>query len=164
MATVLSQELNIVPLLAPVDTAATAIACAFLDLKTAHEASFLVSFGAITSGTADSNVTVTVTAATVQAGTSAAAIAFNYRLSDAIAANAWGAVTAATSSGVAIGSTDDGKLLMIEIDPAAVQAAKADARWVNVVITPTADHSVTIAGVCALINPRYRGATMVSAT
>jgi hypothetical protein len=155
---------NVIPLIAPVDTAATAISTPYVDLKTAHEASFLVQFGVITTGTADSNVTVTVEAATVQAGTGAAAIGFSYRLSDAVGANAWGAITACAATGLAIGSTDDGKALEIEIDPAAVQAAKADARWVRVTITPTADHTVTLLSALVAINPRYKQSSMVSAT
>lgn len=155
---------NIIPVLAPVDTAATAISTAYVDLKTVNRASFLINFGVITTGTADSNITVTVNAATVQAGTSASAIAFSYRLSEAVGSNAWGAVANATASGATIASTDDGKALLIDIDPSVVANVKADGRWVNVTLTPTADHTVTIGGAFALLDARYHGGSMVSAT
>jgi hypothetical protein len=154
---------NIVPLLAPIDKAGTAAATPWVDMKTAHSLSFLVYVGVITAATADAVVTVTVEAATAAATGSEAAVVFSYRLSDATGANAWGAVTAATTAGATFASTDDGKAMLVTVDPAAVQAAKADARWVRAVITPT-DFSVCLVTALAVIDPRYKQTTMKSAT
>lgn len=155
---------NIVPLIAPVDTAATAIASPFVALQSAHALRFLLFFGVITAASADQSVTVTVEAATTGATGSEAAIAFNYRKSDAVGANVWGAITAATSAGLAIATTDDGKAVLIEVDPAAVQTAKEDATHVRVVITPDGGGTVTLVTALAEIDPRYMGSTMESAT
>ena len=158
-------DFNIVPGIAPVDTAATAISTQFIDMKTAHEINFLVSFGVITAS-ADDTVTLTVNAATVQAGTSAAAIPFRYRLSGAAAANSWGAEAAATSAGYApLSSAVTGKMVWITVDASAIQSsAEADARWVNLTATPTAGNSVQLVAAIPFIVPRFKQASMVSST
>ena len=161
----LTYEYNVVPGVMPVDTAATAISTQYVDIKTANSVEFLAAFGVVTSASADQPVTITVMAATAQAGTGAAAVAFTYRLSSAVAANSWGDPTAATATGYApVATTIGGKMLHIYLDPAAIAAAKADARWVCLTITP--DAGVTACNVCAipLYSPRYPGASMVSAT
>ncbi len=155
---------NVVPLIAPVDTAAVAIVTPWIDLAKAHDLSILVFFGAITAASADQAVTVTVEAATAAATGSEAAVAFNYRLSDAVGANVWNAIAAATSSGLSIATTDDNKMLLVDIDPSAIQAAKADARYVRVVVTPDAGGTATLVAAWADINPRNKMTTMESAT
>lgn len=155
---------NVVPLIAPVDTAATALTSPWVDLRTAVGVTFDVFFGTITTGTADSNITVTVEASTAAATGSEAAISFQYRLSGAVGANTLGTLTTATASGATIASTDDNKLLEVYVNPAALPAALADARYVRVIVTPTADHTVTLASVIARLDVRYRRASMISAT
>jgi hypothetical protein len=155
---------NIVPLISPVDTAATALESPWVDLKTAHSLAFYAFFGNIASGTADSNITVTVEAATGAASTSAAAVGFDYRLSGAVGANSWGAITSATTTGVTIASDDDNKMLCVMLDPSAVQAAKADARYVRLIVSPVADHTAVLVNAFAVLAPRYRGNSMISAT
>lgn len=155
---------NVVPLIGPVDTAATAVATPWVDLKTAVGVTFDLFFGAITTGTADSNITVTVEAATAAATGSEAAMAFKYRLSGAVGANTLGALTAATASGVSVASTDDNKVLEIYLDTAALPAALEDSRFVRVVVTPTADHTATLVSAVARLDVRYQRATMISAT
>lgn len=158
-------DFNIVPGIAPVDTAATAISTQFVDLKTAHEINFLVSFGVLTAS-ADDTMTITVNAATVQAGTSAAAIPFRYRLSGAAAANSWGAETAATSAGYApLSSAVTGKMVWITVDPSnVISDAESDARWVNLTLTPSAGNSVALVQAAQFVVPRFKQVTMVSAT
>lgn len=155
---------NVVPLLAPQDIGATATATPWVDLLTANQAAILIAFGSITAASADQAITVTMEAATAAASGSEAAIAFNYRLSGAVGANTWGSKTAATSAGLSVATTDDNKMLWIEIDPAAVLAAKSDARWVRAVITPDAGGTATLVQASAIIDAAYKGATMVSAT
>jgi hypothetical protein len=155
---------NIVPLLAPQDIVDTDTATPFVDLKTANKAAFLVFLGALTTATATDVLNITVEAATAAASGSEAQVAFNYRLSGAVGANTWGAITAATATGgVEIANTDDNKALWIEIDPAAILAAKADARFVRVFISPT-DLAATLVAAMALVDPVYKQTTMISAT
>jgi hypothetical protein len=156
---------NILPLVAPVDTAATEKRTPFLDMRKALHTTVILLFGVVTAASADQPVTVTVTAATSAASTSETAIAFRYRLSSAAGANAWGAITAATSSGVALDSTTvDGKALLIDIDPAALPAIGADNVFVSVVVTPDAGASVTLVAALALSDPQYPSINQQSMT
>lgn len=156
--------LNTLPLIAPVDTAATAVQ-GVVKMGGAHGGTAFVFFGANTAASADQAVTVTVEAATSSASTSAEAVAFNYRLSGAVGANTWGAVTAATTAGVSVAiSTDDNKMLAIDIDPSKFLAAKSDATHVRVVVTPNAGGTATLVSAWAQLEPRYGQSTMVSAT
>ena len=158
------EDVNVVPLLAPQDIAATLTNLPFIALKTIVDGTLYIAFGNIAAASADQAVTVTLQAATAAASGSEAAIAFDYRLSGAVGANSWGAKTAATSSGVSIGTTDDNKVLAIQLDPAAIQAAKADATHVRAVITPDAGGSATLVSAWAAFIPSYRMNSMVSAT
>lgn len=155
---------NIIPLIPPSDIVATATASPFVDLRTANGVMFDVFFGSITTGTADSNITVTVEASTAAASGSEEAVAFKYRLSGAVGSNTLGALTNATASGVTIASTDDNKLLEVYINPDTLPSALADARFVRVVITPTADHTATNLSVTGRLDVRYSRASMLSAT
>lgn len=155
---------NIVPLIAPVDTAATALASPFVDMSNAHELAFVAFFGVVTTGTADSNVTMTVEASSAASSGAEVTVPFVYRLSGAVGANTWGAATTASTAGCSVASTDDSKMIWIQIDPAAMLAELAGAQYVRLVITPTADHTVTLVGAWAEIAPRYRQVTYVSAT
>jgi len=155
---------NIVPLVSPADVTTSATATAFVDMKNALHATFFAFFGSITSTSADQAVVVTMECATAAASGSEVAIAFSYRLSGAVAANTWGAITAATSSGVSVGTTDDDKILAVDINPAALEGALADARFVRMVITPDAGASATEVAAWAVLDPRYPQLTHKSAT
>lgn len=156
------QPLN---LLAPQDIVATATASAYFDLNLSNWLTVYVPFGAIASTDSTGEVVVTVEAST--AGSSNAtegAIAFQYRLSSAVATDSMGAITSATTAGVAVGQADDNKFLVIDVDPAAV-ATTADRRFVRVVITPTAEiTSTVVGGVIAIAEPRYPGNAIPSST
>lgn len=155
---------NIVPLKAPIDGAGTAFATPFVDLKNALHASFFAYFGVITATSADQAVVVTMEAATAAASGSEVAIAFKYRLSGATGANSWGAVTSAASTGVSVATTDDGKMLAVDIDPAALEAALADARFVRMNVGIDAGGTVTLVAAWAELDPRYPQLTHLSAT
>lgn len=155
---------NIVPLVSPVDTVATAVASAFVDLKFALNCTFFAFFGSITSASADQGVVVTIEAATAAASGSEVAVSYRYRLSSAVADNTWGAITAATSSGVTVGTGDDNKILAVNIDPATLEGQLADARFVRIVITPDAGASATEIAAWAVLDPRYPQLTHKSAT
>ena len=158
------EGLNFVPLLAPQDIAATATATPFVSLKGALEGTFYVFFGSITAASADQSITVTVEAATAAASGSEAAVAFSYRLSGAVGANTLGAITAATTAGVSVATTDDNKALLININPAALANALADASHARVVITPNAGGTATLVSAWAEITQGYSKNTMLSAT
>jgi hypothetical protein len=156
---------QIVPLKAPVDSAGTAYATPFVDLKNALHATFFYYMGVVTAASADQNIVITMEAATAAASGSEVAIAFKYRLSGATGANTLGAITAATSSGVSLDTTSaDGKLLLIDIDPAALDSALADARFVRMVVGIDAGGTVTLNAAWAVLDPRYPQLTQKSAT
>ena len=114
------------------------------------------------------NVGATVTVEASTAGSSnatEAAISFSYRLSAAVATDTMGAITAATSAGVALVTADDNKVLVIDVDPAALNSNPgADYRFLRVVVTPSSDNSVTDVGVIAVCEPRYPGNAIPSST
>lgn len=156
---------NIVPLKAPVDSAGTAYATPFVDLKNALHATFFWFAGVVTAASADQNVIITMEAATAAASGSEVAIAFKYRLSGATGANSWGAITQTTTSGVSLDTTSvDGKMLLIDIDPAALEAALADARFVRMVVGIDAGGTVTLNAAWAELDPAYPQLTQLSAT
>lgn len=155
---------NILPLIAPVDTATSEIGTPFIDLRKALHTTILVYVGVITAASADQPVIVTLCAATSAASTSETAIAFRYRLSGATGANTWGAITAATATGATIASTDDGKMLLIDVNPADLPAVGADNFFVRAVITPNAGDSVTLVAALAISDPQYPQLTHQSMT
>jgi len=156
--------INTMPLIAPVDTASTAIQGA-VALGGSHGGTAFVFFGANTAASADQSVTVSLEAATSSASTTAVAVAFSYRLSGAVGANTWGAITAATTAGVPIViSTDNNKMLAIELNPSALLAAKAECTYARVVVTPDAGGIVTLVSAWVQLEPRVSQSTMISAT
>ncbi len=155
---------NIVPLKAPVDSAGTAYASPWVDLKNALHATFFYYAGVVTATSADQAVVITMEAATAAASGSEVAIAFKYRLSGATGANTWGDITAATSAGYSFATDADGKMLLIDIDPAGLDSALADARFVRMVVGIDAGGTVTLNSAWAVLDPRYPQATHLSAT
>ena len=154
---------NIIPLLAPVDIASTATTCPYMDLRNAQKASFLISFGAITSATTTDEFVITIQAATAEDGTEAA-VDFRYRKSAAVGANTWGAVTTvAAATGLGMGADDsDDMAVLIEVDPDALAAN--DYRFARVVLTDNTDMEACLVGVIGIIEARYKQTTHISAT
>ena len=158
---------NIVPLKAPIDSAGTAWATPYVDLKNALHATFFAYFGVITATSADQSVVITMECSTAASSNATeVAFAFNYRLSGATGANSWGAITAATASGVAVTTTDDGKMIAVDVDPAALQKAHGqdDVRYVRMVVGIDAGGTVTLNSAWAELDPRYPQLTQLSAT
>ena len=158
------KELN---LLAPQDIVATATASAYIDVgDAAGTIEFQIPFGAIASTDSTGEVVVTLEAST--AGSSNAtetAIAFRYRLSAAVATDTMGALTAATSAGVAVINTSDNCTLFCYVEPSVLAATGADFQWLRAVITPTAEITSTIVGgVHCSYRSRYAGASIPSST
>lgn len=156
-----------VMLTAPVDAAATANKSAYVDLKNANWATFLVPFGVITATSADQAVIVTLECSTAAASNATEVqLPFKYRASAAVNTDTGlGAITSATAAGGAsIATTDDAKLLLIDLDPAVIDGLLTDGRWVRVVVTPDAGASVTLVGVIAALDPMYPQLTQLSAS
>ncbi len=154
---------NFVPLLAPVDIASTTTTCAYMDLRNAQKASFLIQFGAITSATTTDEFVITIQAATAEGGTEAA-IDFRYRKSGAVGANTWGAVTTvAAATGLGMGADDsDDMFVLIEVDPDALAAN--DYRYARVLLTDNDDMEACLVSVMGIIEARYKQTTHISAT
>lgn len=162
-----AEGLNIMPVLGPIDTAASAVNTALVDLDMANWVSFLVSFGNCTSDDSDA-VVLTVTCST--AGTTNAtetAIPFSYRISGAVGTNTWGTITAGTTDGA--GSSDTlnavtakNALVIVDVDPAVAAAKAADTRWIYLTIAPQGP--ITIVGAVAIIEPRYPGNSIPSSS
>ena len=169
MTTKLGMYENIVPLLAPADqTTTTPVQGGYLDLQSANRASILILFGTVTSSTATDTCTVTLEASTASTSNATEeAVPFTYRVSDAIATgNTWGAITDATSDGFSLGASTvfDNMAVIIDIDPQAIAAKKADARWVRAVLTESAAYSAMNVAMVGFIDPRYKQLTMVKAS
>jgi hypothetical protein len=71
-----------------------------------------------------------------------------------------GAVTDATTSGVTIAATDDDKLLLIDVDPAALSAGRP---YLRVVADPGASASAVEIAILAILKPRYAQNSQLSA-
>jgi len=155
------EEIQSIGLLAPVNIVATATGSAYVEMAKIGQGQleFDVFFGVVTS--TDSTGEVIVTAVTSTGGISTdtdTAIAFNYRLSGAVGTDTLGAITAATSAGVALPNTGDGKRLLIYVDPAVAQAHAC-----RVVLTPTAETTVTNVAVTARFIPRHAQNALIDA-
>ena len=155
---------NIVPLVAPVAGTTGTITSPYVDLRNAQKASFLIMFGAITSTTTTDEMLITVECATAEGGTEAA-IEYRYRLSGAVGANTWGAVTTVASTGVGLGADDsDNKSVWVEVDPDVLAAN--DYRFARFKATPSpaSQMEAYVISACAILEARYKQTTHISAT
>ena len=153
-----AQGMKVLPILNPADITETATKTAIIDLKGANWATLACHFGAITCDVP----TITVKCSTAATTVSAIAIAFKYRLSAALDTepDGWAAITQATTTGVALALTDDGSLLLIDVDPADVAAEGVDYRYLHALITPAGTSTATAVGVVAYLEPKFPGNTI----
>lgn len=160
-----AQGLKVLPILGPIDIVATATATQYVDMDELNWLTVLCPFGVVTSTDSTGEIVVTVEASTAGSSNGTeGAIAFQYRLSAAVATDTMGAIGSATSAGVAVANTADNTLLVIEIDPAVVSASADTRRYVRVVFTPTSETTVCIVGAIAVGEPRYPGNSIPSST
>jgi hypothetical protein len=150
-----AQPVKWLPLLTPADIVDAATKTRFVDLKGANWATLAFHFGAITCDVP----TVTIKCSTAATTVSAVAVAFKYRLSGLpVDADLWGAITQATTTGVAPAVTDDGAILEIDIDPQDIAAeGTSEYRFIHALITPAADTTVCVVGAQAFVEPKYPG-------
>lgn len=157
-----AQGLKVVPILPPQDITETVTKTAIVDLKNANWATLAIHFGAITCDAP----TVTVKCSTAATTVSAVAIAFNYRLATGFPTDpeVMGAITAATTTGVALAVTNDNGLLIIDVDPAAVAAEGTDMRYLHALISPTTNATATLVSAVMYLDTRYKGNTIADTT
>lgn len=156
--------LRTVPLKAPVDSAGTAFATAFVDMKNALHATFYDYLGVITAASADQNIVITMEVSATSASGSEVAIAFTYRISAATGTDTWGAPTAVAATGLSLDTTTkDGMMIQIDVNPAAFDAAVAGGHWVRLVQGIDAGGTVTLNSIFCQYEPMYAQATIPTA-
>jgi len=148
---------NTVLLMAPQDVGAAGVKSNFLNAGLVRWLTFDVAFGNVNGD--DAVVSVEVCTANATSGASLAAIPFRYRLSGALGADTWGAVTTASSSGATLTSTSQSNTLMkLDVDPGSI-ASDASAgetyKYIRVVVDPGSSISACLASVVAQYEPRY---------
>lgn len=160
-----AEKLKILPVLTPVSS--TDGGSEFVDLEEVQWLSFLVSFGAMTSDSTDT-IAFTVECSTAQTTDATTVLApFRYRLSSAVATDSMGAITAITSTeSCSITATDDGKVLLIDVDPAEIPSISSYTahKYARLSYDFSAEFATNIIGAVAIIEPRYPGNSMNSAT
>ena len=149
-----AEKTQIVPIFAPAASTAASAETAFIALENAQWVTFLVMAGAMTSDSTDVLTITVVSAAAQTTATGDTCIPFNYRLSSAVAVDSWGAITAGTTAGYSITATDDNKALLIDVDPAGVQAYDSDALYLYLDFG-TPNIVTGYASAVAFIEPRY---------
>ena len=149
-------KIHVVPVISPVDTTSTTVNTDVVGLKEYHEAAFVIDFGVITGDT----VVVTLEECDDTTPTNSTAIAFHYRKSSATGTDSMGDLTAATASGVTVAATDDNKLLIAYVDASELSEGYP---YVRCVVDPGASMSACLVSAVALLTPRYKQATNLSA-
>ena len=153
-----AEKFHVVPVLAPVDIVATATFSKGVKVANYRWATFFVQLGVVT----DTTGVITVYESTATATTGALTIPFVYRLSSAVGTDALGASTTCDSGGVTYAADADGKMYVIDVDPAALTDGYA---FVRVCITPTsAGSTVCLVNAVAVLEPRYPGASPISSS
>lgn len=157
-----AEHYKVLPILAAADIAATATGSQYVDLKDVHWATFLVNLGAITGD----SVTLTVEASSAgSSNATEAAVPFKYRLSEAPGTDSMGAITAATSAGATFAASDDNKTVVVELDPAALPSNPGEGHtFARLWIAPASDMTAFIVGAVSILQMRYEGNAILSAT
>ena len=142
-----SQDLHIVPCFTPVDTGAVTAASDVIDAGECTHVQFLIYFGALDVA----GVFNVYEATDAAAGTSVQTFAYTYRYSAVTGTDLMGAVTVPAAVDLAYAGTEDGMILVVDIEPAKLTAGYP---YVWVEINPTAGANNTLA-IIALVTPRY---------
>jgi len=161
-----AEKLHIVPVYSPVTSTATILSQA-VALKNSQWVTFLINLGAMTSDSTDIGVVTVIATDTLGNSTDAqdVAVPFTYRLSGVVGTDEdWGDITAATASGMTFNATDDGKSIVIDVDPASIPALHSTAKGVQVLIDAAGLISNVSTSITALIEDRYPQNEHISAT
>ncbi len=152
------EQVHVVPLLAPVDAGSGTLQSDVVGVKEYLNIQFLVNFGVITGD----EVVVTVEECDNVTPSNSTAIAFKYRKTSAVGTDLTGAITAVTvaATGATMSASDDGKMFLIDVDPAALTDGFP---YLRVVANPGGSASVVLLSMLALLRPRYPQAVQISA-
>ena len=154
---------KVVPLKAPVDSAGTAYASPYVDMKNALHATFFYYAGVVTAASADQPVVITFECATAAASAAnEVAVPFTYRKSGATGTDTWGTPTAAST--YSYGTTDDGSMVLFDVDLSQLESLLADARFIRMVVGIDAGGTVTLNAAWAVLEQRYPQLTTLSAS
>ena len=152
-----NQRSHYVGLTSPVDTTTTTVTTGCVNMGKYLYADLIAFFGTIT----DDVVVVTLEACSTAAGADNTPIAFNYRKSAAVGTDTYGAITAATTSGVTIAAADDDKILLISINSSELPEGKP---FLRLVADPGGSASAAEIAVLANMQaPRHAKTDQVSA-
>ena len=160
-----AEKLHIVPVFSPAGT--TTFLSYAVGLKNSHWVTFLINLGVMTSDSSDVGTVTVIATDTLGNSTDAedVAVPFTYRLSGIMGTNEdWGDITAATASGMTFNATDDGKSIVIDVDPASIPSLHSTAKGVRIAVDGTGLISQDGIAVNALVEDRYPQADHISAT
>lgn len=143
------------------DAFATSATTDYVSLRNYRRVTFLIHTGDATGGTADG--VITVNAASSAAGAGAGAIAFKYRVcASSTSVDTWGALTDATSAGVAM-TAGDNYMYLVEVSAEDVSAADPGNEFVSLTVTEDTNDPIVAGIVTILSEPRYPLNTPISA-
>lgn len=152
----LDERIHVIPALEPADITTTTTYTDIVGVKEYQAIEFVIVLGAITGDT----IALTVEECDTIVPANSTAIAFSYRKSSAAGTDSMGATTAATSSGITVAATDDNKIILIDVDPAALTDGYP---YIRVAMDPGASMSECVVGAVCLLTSRYAQATQISA-
>lgn len=146
------------------DAFAGGVATDVISLANYRRATFIISTGAIE----DANISnvVTVEACTSAAAAGATAMAFRSRVcASSTTVDTWGALTARSASGhnFATANAVANAIWMIDVTAEEVAAAVSGGQFVRVAIAETANKTITASCIVILTEPRFPGATPITA-
>jgi hypothetical protein len=145
-----AEKYHIVGLTSPVDTGNTTVNSDIVNLGKNHSGCFLVYIGTITGDTA----VITVEECDDTTPSDSTAIDFRYRESGATGtSDAFGDITAATTSGVTVAATDDDKIFLIEIDADELSDGYP---YVRIVVDPGSSASACEVAIVAVLDGRFK--------
>ena len=160
-----AENVHIIPIYAPQATTAADLETAHVNIENAQWITFLCGWGALTTDSGDGVIKVySTTAATT---VNAASQSFQYRLSSAVADDNWGAITSVDSTataGAPIGDTNENMFMVIDVDPSAVEAADAGAKYIHLLMDGSALATNPSFSAVAFIESRYPQNEHISTT
>jgi hypothetical protein len=151
-----AEKIQIVPIWAPQASTAADLETAHVKVKNAQWVSFLCGWGALTTDGGDG--VIKVYSSPLATTANAVSQSFSYRLSSAVGVDNWGDITTVDSTataGAPIGDANENMFMLIDVDPASVVAADADAEYVHLLIDGSNLATNPSMSVVAFIEPRY---------
>jgi hypothetical protein len=160
-----AEGLKVYPVVVPADKTSATVESTFVKLDTTNWLTFLVNIGTTTGSASSDTLTFTVMASTSSTtNTSEVGVPFNYRLSAAVGTDLMGDITHVAAAGYEVLQTAcDNMVVVIDVDPAEVQATLSGALFAQLVVTPSGSAANNL-GVIAITEPRYPGNSITSAS